>query len=70
MKYYIRDGLVLGSISESNGRFRYFPYTSARQPSRKAWLTPEDALRGRVRGGRLIEAVNVREALAVAKRKA
>lgn len=65
--YYMRPGLVVGLVVTSpKGGYRYVPFTTAQQPSRKDWPTPEDAIRGRASGGRLVEAVNFKHAQQIA----
>ena len=68
--FYIKNELVVGQVTchgGPGGGYRYMPFTSARRSSRKAHATPEEAVQGREKGGRLIECANVREAMAKAK---
>jgi hypothetical protein len=66
IKYYIKPRLVCGRVLDYPQGFKWLPFTSAHQCSRKYWPTPEDAIRGRISGGKLIEAVNIRQAQAFA----
>jgi hypothetical protein len=65
--YYIRSGLVCGRVVTDSGGFRWVPFSTAHRISRKAWPTPEAAIAGRIRGGRLIRAENLKHAIALAK---
>ena len=68
-QFYIKHGLVRGQVADHdghNGGYRYMPFDSAHRSSRKAHATPEAAIRGRISGGRLVEARNVAEALIIA----
>jgi hypothetical protein len=66
--YYIRNGLVCGRVvPDPRSGFRWVPFTTAHQPSRKAWPTPEAAIAGRISGGSLIPAVNMKHACAIAR---
>ncbi len=60
--YYITPGLVVGRISKTPGGYRWLPFTSAQRSSRKDWPTPEAAIKGRARGGKIVEAKSVQDA--------
>jgi hypothetical protein len=64
--YYIKPGLVVGHITGDTGLYRWVPFTTARRPSRKCWPTPQAAIKGRVSGGKIIEARDVKHALLLA----
>lgn len=49
------DGIPLGSLTKGVDGWRFLPRFQSR-PSRKGWPTPRDALRGRVRNFRIVEA--------------
>jgi len=68
-QFYIRNGLVVGQVTCTGGPgggYRYLPFNSAHRASRKAWPTAEAAIKGRVSGGRLIEAASAAQAHIIA----
>lgn len=65
--YYVKNATVVGRIcSDPRGGFTWVPFSTASQRSRKAWPTPEAAIKGRVSGGQLIEARNLQQAIVFA----
>jgi hypothetical protein len=65
--FVIKNGMVIGSVSNRGGGFSFIPYTASGHPSRKLWPTPEAAVKGRVSGATIIHADSFKDALAAAE---
>lgn len=66
--YYILPKVVAGRIcNDPRGGFVWVPFSTANQRSRKAWPTPEAAIKGRISGGKFVKAVTIQQACALAE---